>query len=202
MPGSSGRASKQAYGRLRELGVRVNLSARISEVDGHFVKLMSGEKIAYDVLLWTAGIKARNSLLKEVQPDKKGRLPVNELFQVEGFHNIFALGDMACVKDSKGNAAPCSAQDAQGQAKYLVYVLPYAIKNQKSPLPYKNAGHGFIVNIGGKWAILNDSGIYLTGWLAYFADKLAHLRYYASLVGFYKALKCVIFQMEIYGRND
>jgi NADH dehydrogenase FAD-containing subunit len=76
------------------------------------------------------------------------------------------------------------------------------MKNQKPPLPYKNIKHGFIVNIGGKWAIMNYKGIYLTGWPAYFIDKLAHLRYYTSLVGWYKAMKIVFFQMEIYGRND
>jgi len=202
MPGSPGRVSRQAYDRLRELGVRIRVSARISEVDGHFVGLMSGEKIAYDILLWTAGTKAQDSHMPGVEMDRKGRLRVNEFFQVQNYHNIFALGDMAAVLDDKGRAAPGSAQDANDQARYLAYAFPFILKNQKPPMLYKNIKHGFIVNVGGKWAILSDSGIYFTGWPAYFADKLAHLRYYASLVGFYKALKCVIFQMEIYGRND
>jgi len=202
VPGSSSRASRDALGRLQELGVRVYLSARISEVDGHFVRLMSGEKIAYDVLLWTAGIKAGDCHMEVAGLDKNGRLPVNEFFRVQNLHNVFAIGDMAAVLDAKGRPVPASAQDAQDQAKYLAYALPYIIKNQKPPLPYKSIKHGFIVNVGGKWAILNNKGIYLTGWLAYFIDKLAHLRYYSSLIGFYKALKCVIFQMEIYSRND
>jgi NADH dehydrogenase len=202
VPGSNSRVSEDAYGRLRELGVRVRLSARISEVDEHFVKLLSGDKIVYDALLWTAGIKASDCRMEVVGLDKNGRLPVNEFFQVQNHPNVFALGDMAAVLDGKGRSAPASTQNAEDQGKYLASALPYIIKNQKPPLPYKNQKRSFVINVGGKWAIMSNNGKYLTGWLAYFIDKLAHLRYYTSLVGFYKALKCVIFQMEIYGRND
>jgi NADH dehydrogenase len=201
-PGPNRRLSRDAYGRLSELGVRVRLSAEISGVDEHFVELMSGDKIAYDVLLWAAGTKASGAHMQVESLDRNGRLPVNEFFQIKGHNNIFALGDMAAVLDDKGRPAASSAQDAEDQAKYLAYALPYIIKNQKPPQPYKGIKHGFIVNVGGKWAVMSYNGIYLTGWLAYFVDKLAHLKYYASLVGFYKALKCIIFQTEIYSRND
>ncbi|MDR3642288.1 MAG: NAD(P)/FAD-dependent oxidoreductase [Candidatus Doudnabacteria bacterium] len=202
VPGFDPRLSRDAYGRLQELGVRVRLSARVTAVDEHFVELMTGDKIAYDVLVWTAGIKACDSHLAVGDLDRKGRLPVNEFFQVKGHREIFALGDIACVLDGKGHPVPSSAQDAQDQAEYLAYALPYIIKNLKPPKPYRNIMHGFIVNVGGKWAIMSYNGLYLTGWFAYLVDKLAHLRYYISVVGWWKALQAVIFQMEIYSRND
>ena len=202
VPGFDPRLSRDAYGRLQELGVRVRLSARISAVDGHFVELISGDKIAYDVLLWAAGTKACDCHMGVAELDKKGRLPVNEFFQVKGYHNIFALGDIACAMDSKGNLVSSSAQDAGDQAKYLAYTLPYVINNKKPSVPYKNIKHGFIVNVGGKWAIMSYNGFYNTGWLAYLVDKLAHFLYYKSTVGVFKAIKIVVFQMEIYSRND
>lgn len=200
--GHDSRLSRDVYGRLRGLGVRISLSARVAEVDEHFIWLMSGEKIAYDVLLWTAGVKAQTVFLPGAEPDKKGRLPVNGLFEVKGQNHIFALGDNAAVLNGKGQPVYSSAQDARDQADYLAYALPYIIKNQKPPRPYKNLKHGFIVNVGGKWAVMSYNGIYLTGYFAYLMDKLAHLRYYISVVGFWKALKCVAFQMRIYSRND
>jgi NADH:ubiquinone reductase (H+-translocating) len=202
VPGFDSRLSRDAYGRLQELGVRVRLSARISEVDEHFVGLMAGDKIAYDVLLWSAGVKANDSGIKNAELDKKGRLLVNEFFQINGQHNIFALGDIACVMDSSGRPVPSSAQDAQDQSKYISYALSFILNNQKPPLPYKSHKHGFIVNVGGKWAIMSYSGFYNTGWLAYFIDKLAHVRYYIPVVGLFKAMKIVLFQMEVYSRND
>ena len=213
VPGFDDRLSRDAYERLEELEVRVRLSARITGVDEHFVELMSGDKISYDVLLWTAGIKACDCHLVVTELDKKGRLPVNKFFQVifnkeiphsirDGAGAVFALGDIAYVMDSKGQPVPSSAQDAEDQAKYLAYELPYIIRNKKPPLLYKNIKHGFIVNVGGKWAIMSYNGFYNTGWLAYLIDKGAHLRYYASIVGWLKAIRCIMFQMEIYSRND
>jgi hypothetical protein len=49
---------------------------------------------------------------------------------------------------------------------------------------------------------MSYSGFYNTGWLAYFVDKLAHFLYYKSIVGVFKAIKIVVFQMEIYSRNN
>lgn len=202
VPGFDARLSGDVYGRMIELGVRVRLSARVTSVDRNFIELMSGDKIAYDVLLWTTGVKACSAHMNVEGLDRKGRLPVNEFFQVLKHQDVFALGDLACVMGGNGKPVPSSAQDAEDQAKYVAYALPFILKNQKPPKPYKNIRHGFIVNVGGKWAIMSYNGIYLTGWLAYFVDKLAHLKYYASLVGYYKAVKNVIFQMEIYSRND
>lgn len=202
MPGFDSRLSRGAYSRLSELGVRIRLSSAVGAVDEHFVELGSGEKIPYDVLIWTAGIKACDCHMEIAELDKKGRLPVNNLFQLQKYQNIFALGNLACVLDGHDRPAPSSAQDAEDQAKYLAYALPYIFKNQKPPRPYKNIKHGFIVNIGGKWAIMSYNGLYLTGFLAYLVDKLAHLRYYSGIVGWYKAIKSIVFQMEIYGRND
>jgi len=202
VPGFDDNLSRDAYYRLHELGIHIRLAARITDVDEHFVEFLSGDKVAYDVLVWTAGVKAQGCHMQVANLDRKGRLPVNELFQVEGRHNIFAIGDMACVMDRHGKPVPSSAQDAEGQACFIAYALPFVIQNKKPPVPYKNKKHGFIVNVGGEWAIMSYNGFYITGWIAYFIDKMAHLRYYASLVGWFKAIRCVIFQMEIYSRND
>ncbi len=197
------RLSRDAWQRLQEIGVRVSLSARIAKVDEYFVELASGEKIAYDILFWTTGVKAFEIKCgTQLSLDKKNRLYVNEFFQVENHQNVFALGDMACILGANGQPVPSSAQDATDQAHYLAYALPYIMRNQKPRRLYKNIKHGFIVNVGGKWAIMSYNGIYITGFFAFVMDKFAHLRYYLSIVGVWKAVKCIIFQTEIYSRND
>ncbi len=201
--GFSGQMSDDAYNRLSELGVRAVLSNRISQVDNHFIYTMAGEKISYDVLIWTTGVRAHQIFCdRKILLDNRDRVCVNEYLLAQEHQNIFVLGDMAAVADSRGKSVPQSAQDALDQADYLSYVLPYVMKNKKPPEVYRPKLHGFIVNIGGKWAIMKSSGIYLTGWLAYFIDQLAHVRYYAGLVGWFKAFKCVFRQMEVFERND
>jgi NADH dehydrogenase FAD-containing subunit len=56
--GFDDRLSDDVYNRLIELGVHVRVSSRVAAVDRNFVELMSGEKIAHDALIWTAGVKA------------------------------------------------------------------------------------------------------------------------------------------------
>jgi len=203
VPGFDDRLSQDAYDRLRDLDVRVRLSARIAAVDSHLLELMGGEKIAHDVLIWTTGVKACDMYMgSSMTLDKKGRLPVNGFLQLDGHHNIFALGDIARVLDQAGKPVPSSAQDACDQGKYLAKAIPYIIKNQTPPKTYVPNKHGFIVNVGGKWAVMNYKGFYAKGFLAFVIDGLAHLNYYISIIGVWRAVKWYAFQLEMYDRND
>ena len=164
--------------------------------------LLSGERLPYDVLLWT-GVRMGNSsfLGGQFDLDQKGKVKVNRFLQTHSHSEVFAIGDLANVIDSSGQPAALSAQDAWNQAQYLAAALPKIMQNQR-PLPYSPARHGYIVNVGGKWAIMSYQGFYLKGFLAYVVDRLAHLHFYAFLVGWWKAAKYVFFEMSVYGRND
>jgi NADH dehydrogenase len=201
--GFDDRLSVDAYDRLLDLQIRPRLSARITEVDEHFVSLLSGEKVAYDVLVWTTGVKACPINSANVFTlDAKGRLPVNGFFQVQNFNEVFALGDNAGIMDSKSHPVPATSQDAWHEARYLAYALPYIMQNQKPPRAYEPKKHGFIVALGGKWAIMSYNNIYLKGFIAYVVDQFAHIRYYASIVGYWKAVRYILFQVKVYSRND
>lgn len=201
IPGLSKRLSKDAWERLKILGVRVQLSSRITKVTANFVEFLSGEKMEYDVLVWTAGVKARElKFTKPVAADRKGRSNTTEFLQLTDFHNIFMLGDQACIMNC-GKPAPATAQDAIDQAEYLAKALPILMQNKK-PAPYHGLKHGFIVTMGGRWAILDYNGIYIKGPLAYLIREFAHIRYLRKIVGLWKAIALVIFQVEIFGRND
>ena len=200
--GFSARLSRDVLDRLKALGVRVQFSSMIAKVDEHFVELASGEKMEYDVLVWTAGVKALSlPFTKQMETDKKGRLVTNEFLQLNTYNNIFALGDGACVANYDGKPAPPSAQDAIAQAEYLVNTLPYIIRNKRPPA-YSGKKHGYIISIGGKWAILDYNGFYFTGLPAYLVRQLANLNYFRKVVGLWKAIKLTVFDMEIYSRND
>jgi NADH dehydrogenase len=201
--GFDDRLSHDTYNRLQELGVHVRISSRISKVDQNFIELMSGEKLAYDALIWTTGVKA--SVLNNdgiFAQDRKDRISVNEFLQVGAMENIMVIGDAACVFAKNGKLVPGTAQDAVDQGKYVAQALPYLMKNKKPPLPYKNKPHGYILSLGGKWAILDYNNFYVTGYFAYVAGVLAHLRYFASLIGIIKAIKLTWFDAELYSRND
>ena len=202
MPGMGERATRDAFRRLENLKISVRLLSPIVKVDGRFLEILSGERMAYDVLIWTVGVRSK-PLLDGLpnETDKKGRAKVDEFLRLKGFHNIFVLGDQAAVMDSSGLSVPQSAQDALSQAAYVAYALPEIMRNRR-PHTYKPKKHGFIVSVGGRWAILNIPPFYLTGFFAYFIHMLADVRYFASLVGLWGAIKLVWGQAGLYSRND
>lgn len=202
MEGMGERANRDACWRLAKLGVKIKFSAPITQVKEHTLELLTGERLVYDVLIWAAGIRAK-PLPKGLnfKTDSRGRVEVDEFLRVKNQHNIFVLGDQALVLKPNGQPAPQSAQDAIHQAQYLASALPVLMHNRR-PKSYMPPEHGFIVTLGGQWAILNYPPIYFTGRLAYLAHQLALLRYFARLCGWWKALKLVWFQSKLYATND
>ncbi len=202
MPGMGDRASKDAQARLKELGITVRVLSPIVQVESSWLELKSGEKMVYDCLIWTVGVRAQSVPLGLSLPlDGRGRVETNTYLQTKTNSNIFVIGDQALVLGNNGQSAPPSAQDAEHQAKYLAKALPKMVKNQLPP-SYEPVKHGFIVSLGSKWAILNYQPFYWIGWLAYIIDKLAHIKYFASIIGWKKAVKYVCFQTNLYERKD
>lgn len=194
--------SMDALERLQDLKVRVQLSSKIVKVDANFVELSTGDRMEYDVLVWTTGVKAASlPFTEKMNTDRKDRVITNKFLQLENYANIFALGDGAGIVNYDGRPAPPSAQDAIEQSNYVTYALPLIMQNKK-PVPYWGKKHGYIISIGGKWAILDYGVFYFTGWPAYFVRQLANLNYFRQVVGWWKAIKLVVFEMEIYSRND
>ncbi len=202
MPGMGQRATRDAFRRLDELKISLRLLSPIVKVDARFIELLSGERMAYDVLIWTAGVRSKPLPTGiNAETDKKGRVLVDEFLRINGTHNIFVVGDQAAVSDFQGVPVPQSAQDALSQSAYVAYALPEIIRNRR-PHTYKPKKHGFIVSLGGRWAILNIPPFYITGYFAYFIHILADVRYFSSLIGFFRAIKLVWSQTSLYSRND
>lgn len=202
MPGMGERASRDALKRLSQLDIKVKLLSPIAKVEHSMLELLTRERLVYDVLIWTAGVRAKNLPAGlNFKIDARGRVETDEFLRIKGQDKIFAMGDQALVLQPGGRSVPQSAQDAIHQAQYLALALPVLMKNHR-PAPYQPKPHGFIVTLGGKWAILNYPPFYFKGRLAYFIHTLAHLRYFASLLGFWKAIKLVWFQDKLYERND
>lgn len=203
IPGLDDRLSADAYNRLRSLGIRIQLSSMITKVEDGFVELANGEKEAFDMLVWTTGVKAQPiSFVGETQPmDKKERLNTKTCLQLLNFQYIFALGDCACIFNEYGRPVPPTAQSAIHQAHYIAHAIVDCIAGRE-PAPYVPQAHGFIVTLGGKWAIVKWGNWYVKGFLGYLIRTGADFRYFYHLVGFMKAMRIVLLQTELYSRND
>jgi NADH dehydrogenase len=111
---------------------------------------------------------------------------VDETLKVNGFENIFAAGDIAQVKDKKGNIMPANVTIArasgQTAAKNLLRIL-----NNKEPVSCNPKLEGTLIALGGKYAVCDLYGILkVKGFIGYAIKQYVFIRYKLPLLKFVK----------------
>ncbi|MFC5410084.1 NAD(P)/FAD-dependent oxidoreductase [Larkinella bovis] len=128
---------------LEKLGVVVRLNTRVQDFDGRFVYMNDGTTIRTNNLVWAAGVRANalNGLPTE-SIGRAGRLLVNRFSQVQGFTDIFAIGDIALMTEEKyPDGHPQIAQPAIQQGSHLAKNLVRLLKGEPmQEFQYKDLG--------------------------------------------------------------
>ncbi len=141
--------SAYAIDRMRARGVVFILVARIAQAGPGEVTLDTGERIATETLVWTAGAKP-HPLIRAVglEADKRGALVVEETLRATGDDRVWALGDCAAVPDIyTGKACAPTAQIAMQQSKMLAKNLRASVRGA-ALLPFRYRSLGSMCVIG------------------------------------------------------
>ena len=182
LQGMSEEASESALEFLQELGVKVELSSRVTDYDGSFLTLQDGRKIGAQKVIWAAGIKGNTIAGLPAECIGGGnRIKVNQYNQVEGIENIFAIGDISLM--SSGGMPyghPQVAQVAIQQANNLAYNLKAKLKG-KAFKPFKYKDLGSMATIGRRLAVCDLSFWKFQGTFAWLVWLFVHL---LQLIGF------------------
>ncbi|MDG4716237.1 MULTISPECIES: NAD(P)/FAD-dependent oxidoreductase [Winogradskyella] len=183
LPPMSEHASKKAEKFLKALGVKVHCNTLVTGYNGLDVTTNSDLKMQSETLIWAAGVTGApvGGLNASALVDRANRYKVNEFNQVEGYDNIFAIGDIALMTSEdypKGH--PQVAQPAIQQGKLLgKNLLKLA---QKQPMkPFKYFDKGSMATIGRNKAVVDLKPYKFGGFFAWFIWMFVHLM---SLVGF------------------
>ncbi len=202
--GASTELQKKAKARLEKLGVKFKFKSPIHGVEGQEIILEDGSKIPYDVLVWTAGVKA-NDLTKSffgVKLEKGACVAADKTLRVLPYENVFSVGDISyCVDEATGKSLPMTASVAIREAKYTAENIKRMIL-KKSLINYRPHHAGFIIPLGGRYALLESHGIRLSGFLPWIIKQIITLHYWATLIGWVKAFKLWKSGLEIYLGND
>ena len=183
LPPMSEHASKKAEKFLKALGVKVHCNTLVTGYDGLDVTTNSGLKLQSETLIWAAGVTGApvGGLNVSALVDRANRYKVNEFNQVEGYENIFAIGDIALMTSEdypKGH--PQVAQPAIQQGKLLGKNLLKLAQN-KQMKPFKYFDKGSMATIGRNKAVVDLKPYKFGGFFAWFIWMFVHLM---SLVGF------------------
>lgn len=170
------KSSKKAQEYLENLGVEVKLNTSVNDYDGKVVKTSSGESHNTYSLIWAAGIKMDkiNGFSNETY-GKSNDLLVDEYNRVNGYDNIFAIGDIATrISKEYPQGYPKVVQTAIQQGGTLSDNLKNL--NTRKPLKkfvYKNKGS--MVTIGRNLAVADLPNFHLNGFIAWIIWSFVHL---------------------------
>lgn len=192
---------KKSEAYLRDLGVIVRLNTRVKDFDGKTVFMNDGTTLRSNNLIWAAGVKA--SPLAGLPIDvigRGGRVIVNRFNQVQGFTDVFAIGDVAMMAEGDvwPNGHPQVAQPAIQQGKLLGDNLKRLLKSE--PLQefiYKDLGT--MATIGRGLAVVDLPYLKFSGVLAWLTWLMVHLM---AIVGVKNRLLILINWMWNYVSYD
>ncbi len=178
----SDKASSKTLEYLKDLEVKVLLNESVSNYDGSQVVTNCDKIILTKNLIWTAGVKGQFPKGIDKKHVVKGnRLKTDSFLMVEGYKNIFAIGDIAAViteETPKGH--PQVAQTAIQQGKYLGNVLLKIIKDEGvNPFEYKDKGS--LATVGKRRAVADLGKFKFAGYFAWLLWSVVHL---LSISGF------------------
>ena len=101
--------------------MNVFTSTQVIDYNGEEVKFNNGKSIPTRTVIWAAGIKGNT--IEGLDPNvitRGNRIKVNRFSQVEGYEDIFALGDISyMVSPNYPNGQPQVATVANEQAAHL-----------------------------------------------------------------------------------
>ncbi len=182
LQGMSQKASDAALEYLTGLGVKVQLGARVIDYDGEFLLMKDGSKLEARKVIWAAGVKGSSipGLPDEVYT-RGNRIKVNRFNQVEGFEEIYAIGDIALMtEETYPDGHPQVAQVAIQQADNLADNFIALLKKQPlRPFSYKDLGA--MATIGRNKAVVDLSWWKTHGAFAWYIWLFVHLM---QLIGF------------------
>ncbi|MEK6481460.1 NAD(P)/FAD-dependent oxidoreductase [Catalinimonas sp. 4WD22] len=182
LPAMSEKAGERAQRDLeKRFKVTVKLKTMVEDFDGYEVKLNNGETIKTETLIWAAGVMGVTLPGLDKAQVEKSRYTVNRFNLVEGYDNIYAVGDIAKMStedypDGHPQLAPVALQQGENLGKNLSRQL-----RGKDMKPFRYVDKGTMATIGRNRAVADLPGkLRFGGFVAWIIWMFVHLLYLVS----------------------
>ena len=182
LPIFSEKQIQKAEKRLEKLGFEILKQSFICEHTNEGFLLKEKERIDTKTLIWAAGIKVSEIGEKvELTKNEKGRLLADKYLKAEGKDGVYLVGDNIGYKEEKGYT-PQIVEAAIQSGKTVAKNILANIQGEKET-EFKPEYHGFMVSIGGRYAISDTMGMKMSGFFAMALKHLINLHYLVLLGG-------------------
>jgi NADH:ubiquinone reductase (H+-translocating) len=175
------RLSLSAEAQLASLGVEVVKGRRLRRIDERGVEFEDGESIGASTVIWAAGVHGtRLARSLGVEIDRGGRVKVGLDCSLPGYPNVFAIGDMAALRDRNGVDVPGLSPAAIQEARFVARCIEDDLGGRpRGQFAYRDKGT--MATVGRSRAIAKLGQLQLTGMPAWLAWMGVHVLF---LIGF------------------
>jgi NADH dehydrogenase len=161
--------------KLADLQIEVINNVKAKEITADRVILDDGRAIETENVIWTAGARASVKLddLDFPHDERKG-LRTDRFMRVEGYENVWGIGDSAANLDEGGEPVPPNAQAAVQEGKAVARNIIAAIDGGKlEPFRYRPVGQ--LVEMGSEFAVNEVMGVKFSGFIAALFWRMTYL---------------------------
>lgn len=164
---------------LKRRNIRLSLETKILSVTADGLEIETAgrepERLPAEIVLWTVGT-AVPALIKTLDIPKiaNGKLKVEPTLQVGNYPEVFALGDLAAVNDTKGQSIGSTAQSAYQEGQFAAWNLWATLENRPL-LDFRYTSLGQVLGLGTDSGFASLLGLQVSGKPAYLLRRLVYL---------------------------
>lgn len=181
LPMFSDELTQYAVDFLESRGVEFMLGTAITAANENgFVVKVNDEEVQLEAssVVWTAGVRGSRLMEESFEGVKRGRIIVKEDLTIEGYPNIFAIGDVAAVMNGTGENArpyPTTAQIAMQLGEHTAKNIKLQLNGEKME-PFAYDDKGTVCSLGANDGIGVVLGREIKGKSAAFMKKVIDTR--------------------------
>ena len=165
------RLVRKVEAELKRLNVDLRYNCKVEKVTKNGI-YVNGKLIPCSIKIAAVGVKA-NRIKTVPEIYTADGILVRKDLRVEGFNNVFALGDVALHKDN-GEFTPRLAQAAVQEAKYVAKNIISLIRKDKTE-DFKFKMQGFLLSVGQNYAVAEIKPFFLSGFFAWWLWRTIYL---------------------------
>ena len=187
------RLSKYARRQLERRNIEVRTNTLVESADDAGVVLRDGTEIATASVVWTAGVRPN-----DVVHASPRRLDVDDHLRVRGTDDVYAIGDVAAVRDRNGNPLPMVSPPAMQAGRYVGRQIARP-RSAGARKPFRYRDKGTLATIGRHAAVGQVGRLRFRGFVGWIVWLVVHLYY---LIGFENRLQVMLRWSWYYLRLD
>jgi len=178
----------KALAYMKKKGVIVRNNSLIVKANEGSITLKDGTVIKTHTLIWTCGIRGTKFCHElDLTDGRVQRKQVDKFMKSPDYDNVYLAGDGVWFLEDNHpipQIVEAAEQTAATAADGIIYNIKKEFNIDAKPVkPFKSNFHGYMVSIGGKYAVSHTAGMSLSGFPAMAMKHLVNMYYQAGVCG-------------------